>query len=97
SLSLINAPGGFPDINQVGIVTCFFKNGELFFSKVEDCEPMVLGILQSTLNKVNVTTLIKEGECKISNAENIQSIEIFDLNGRKLKDIKTFGEKELNI
>ncbi len=98
SLSLINAPGGFPNINGVGEVTCSFKNGQLFYSILEDCEPLILGNMpQTTLNGVIVTTLIKDGQCKIYNAENIQSISVFDLNGRKLKDIKTFGEKELTI
>lgn len=35
SLSLINAPGGFPDVNDVGKVSCVFKNGELIYHQAD--------------------------------------------------------------
>ncbi|QAA80495.1 T9SS type A sorting domain-containing protein [Aequorivita sp. H23M31] len=97
SLSLINAPGGFPNINGVGILTCFFKNGELFFSKREDCESMILGTPQNALNDVIVTTNFKDGNCRIYNAEKISSLEVFDLNGRKLIALKSANQEEITV
>jgi hypothetical protein len=36
SLSVINAPGGFPDINSFGSLTCFYKNTILFYTDEEE-------------------------------------------------------------
>lgn len=99
SLSLINAPGGFPNINDVGHLTCFFKNGEPFYAKRETCETLILGISQNdnSLENVLLNTLIKNGQCQISNAENISSVTVYDTNGRKLREIKSNEEKQLNL
>lgn len=35
SLSLINAPGGTPNVNGVGKLSCFFKNGSLIYSQLD--------------------------------------------------------------
>lgn len=35
SLSMINAPAGFPDINGVGQISCFFKNQTLFYEDLD--------------------------------------------------------------
>ncbi len=42
SLSIINAPSGLPDINGVGHLSCFFKQGELFYTNLDSisgCSP----------------------------------------------------------
>lgn len=46
SLSLINSPGGNPDINGVGRLSCMFKGGELFFHDPE-IEPVCNSIMRS--------------------------------------------------
>ena len=35
SLSMINAPGGSPNINYVGQLSCFFSNGNLIYSNLD--------------------------------------------------------------
>ena len=102
SLSLINAPGGYPDINGAGHLSCFFKNGELFYSNLDsisNCEPYILStnIGNSSLEKVTLNTLIKNGQCEMYNAENIRFVDVFDLNGRKLSKIKTNGQEQLSL
>lgn len=102
SLSLINAPGGYPDINSVGHLSCFFKNGELFYSNTHSssgCEPVILSndIGSSSLEKITLNTLIKDGQCQMHNTENIRFIDVFDLNGRKLTKIKTNGQEQLTL
>ena len=56
SLSMINAPGGHPDINEVGLLNCFFKNAELFYSnltpEVTVCEPTILSLSENKEPKV---------------------------------------------
>lgn len=99
SLSLINAPGGDPNINGVGILTCFFKNGELFYSKRDDCEALVLSndIVHSSLEKVTLNTIITNGQCAMYNTENIRRVDVYDLNGRKLSETTTNGQAQLNL
>lgn len=99
SLSLINAPGGFPDLNGVGILTCFFKNGQLFYTIVEDCEPMVLANMDANnyLSEVSFNTLITNGHFQMKNSQNIQHLTVFDLNGRKLMEIKTNNQQEIHL
>lgn len=99
SLSLINAPGGFPDINAAGALTCFFKNGQLFYSIKDNCESLGIGneLAKYPLKNITLNTLINDGECKMNNTQNIGSIAIFDLSGRKLSERKTNGENPLNL
>lgn len=102
SLSLINAPGGYPDINGAGHLSCFFKSGELFYSKLDsisECEPYILSseIGNRSLDKVILNTLVKDGQCEIYHAENIRIIDVFDLHGKKLSEMKTNGQDQLNL
>jgi len=44
SLSIINAPSGFPDINGAGHLSCFFKEGDLFYTNLDSiagCSPIL--------------------------------------------------------
>ena len=102
SLSLINAPGGYPDINGAGHLSCFFKNGELFYSNLDSisgCEPVILSndIGYSSLEKVALNTVIKDGQCQMYHTENIRLLDIFDLHGRKLSEMKTNGQEQLSL
>ncbi len=102
SLSLINAPGGYPDINAAGHLSCFFKNGELFYSNLEaidSCEPTILSINDENnlLDQVIISTLIEKGSAEMLHTEDIQFINIFDLNGRKLDTINNNGQQQLTL
>lgn len=102
SLSLINAPGGYPDINGAGHLSCFFKNGELFYSNldsIEGCEPVILstGIGTNPLADVKIATLIGDGKCQMYNTEKIRFLDVFDLNGKKLKELKTNKQTQLTL
>jgi hypothetical protein len=58
SLSLINAPSGDPDINGVGHLSCFYKNGDYFYANldsIDSCEPtIILNINESNYPLSNV-------------------------------------------
>lgn len=102
SLSLINAPGGFPDINNVGQLSCFFKNGELFYSNLDSisgCEPRVLGVESNynSLENVTLNTIINDGLCEMYNTENIRFVDVFDLHGRKLSETIGRGETRIEL
>jgi hypothetical protein len=102
SLSMINAPGGHPDINNVGLLNCFFKNTELFYSnltpEVTVCEPTILSLSEN--KKQEVIVYFPENDksiCYIKNIENIKKIELFDLNGRKLAAFQSQYQNEIRL
>ncbi len=102
SLSIITAPGGYPDINGAGHLSCSFRNTELFYSNLDSitgCEPVILSVAakQSVLNLVTMTTLIKNGESQIHNARNVRTLNIFDLSGKKLQHITNDGNDHINL
>src|SRR5690606_32530778 len=53
SLSIINAPGGHPDINGSGHLSCFFKDTEIFYANLDsinDCIPIHLKVKKHSLD-----------------------------------------------
>lgn len=102
SLSIINAPGGHPDINNVGLLNCFFKNAELFYSnltpEVSVCEPTILSLSENKEQEIIVYyPENNKSICYLKNTENVKKIELFDLNGRKLAVFQNQFENEIRI
>lgn len=102
SLSMINAPGGHPDINNVGLLNCFFKNSELFYSnltpEVTVCEPTILSLSENKYREVIVYYPENDKSvCFIKNTENVKKIQLFDLNGRKLTEFENHDQNEITI
>lgn len=102
SLSMINAPGGFPDIDNAGLLNCFFKNTELFYSnltpEVTTCISTILSLYDN--DKPDVVIYYPENNksvCFIKNIENIYTIELFDFNGRKLANFQNLHQSEIRI
>ncbi|MBV1924471.1 MAG: hypothetical protein KUG68_10645, partial [Flavobacteriaceae bacterium] len=70
SLSIITAPSGDADINEVGHLSCFFKNGESFYSNldsIEGCEPTILGVNQfnNSLSNIIISTNPTTNSCRL--------------------------------
>jgi len=71
SLSLINAPGGTPDVSGPGKLSCYFKSGNLVYSQLDSIKTCVL---------VNPVLSSQFLDSKINNRK---IISIRDLWGRK--------------
>ena len=103
SLSIINAPGGNPDINGVGQLSCSFKNSIPFYTNldsIDSCEPVIVlggNDFNKQLNEVLVNTLINDTYCTITNVQNARFIDVYDLNGRKLIGYLNNGKREINL
>jgi hypothetical protein len=103
SLSLINAPSGYPDINAVGHLSCSFKNSIPFYTNldsIDSCEPLiVLGLnkFNNQLSEVQVSTLVNDTYCHITNIQNARFIDVYDLNGRRLIDHTNNGKREVSL
>jgi hypothetical protein len=103
SLSLINAPSGYPDINGAGHLSCSFKNSNPFYSNldsIDSCEPLIiLGLneFNNQLSEVQVNTLVSDKYCHLTNIQNARFIDVYDLNGRRLIDHTNNGKREVSL
>lgn len=101
SLSLINAPGGTPDVNEVGKISCVFNDDELIYSQLDSilsCLPVHVSVSEEETKHALVK--VYPTNCNdilfvSSFEEEIKSIEIFDLNGTKVFQLKT-TDKQFN-
>lgn len=89
-LSIINAPSGIANINGVGKITCFFKNGVLFYqdpsSWGNNCSATLS--IASNEKKSPIISYPERKKIKISHAEFINQIACFDMAGNKIYDEK---------
>lgn len=87
SLSLINAASGFPDQNGVGLLNCFFKDGTLFYTNLNEQVSSCNATLEaSNFSFPDILAYFpdKKGYCHITNTSVIKEIEVYDLLGRKV-------------
>lgn len=100
SLSIITAPGGDPDINGVGQLSCAFKNGNLIYSDydiVDDCIPRTLDTRTNQFSKIK---LIQESrDYVLTNTESVQFYRIYDLQGRVItgKEVRKQPQIPFNL
>ncbi len=100
SLSIINAPGGNPDINGGGQLSCFFKDTEIFYANLDsinDCIPIHLKVEKYNLDEIIISKQNNGGNCVLSNAQNVKSITVFNLSGKKLETITNDGQNSIKI
>lgn len=87
SLSLINAPSGFPDQNGVGLLQCFFKDGVLFYADIDAivpvCTPTLLASQDFTISELKFQFSKSEETLYIKNVFDVNSLEMFDVFGRR--------------
>ncbi len=99
SLSIINAPGGLPDINGAGHLSCFFKDGEGFYTNLDSikgCEPIHLGLLkpQDGLENIIVYTPSQSQQCILKNTQKVKSLAVYTLQGKKIVDFKNTEQQD---
>lgn len=96
SLSIINAPGGYPDMNGAGHVTCFYKNEVLFYTLNSPANTQCL--LPETLNSELIVYFeANDSTCYIKNTSNVLTVTLFDLSGRKIKTFKNANEIQMSL
>ncbi|WP_310991959.1 T9SS type A sorting domain-containing protein [Aequorivita marina] len=100
SLSLINAPGGKPNINAAGHLSCFFKNTEVFYANldsIDDCIPLHLQVKNNKLQDLVLSKQNNSDECVLTNAQNVKKITVFNLSGKKLDEKINNGNTSLTF
>ncbi len=98
STSLINSPGGNADVNGPGKLSCFFKDGTLFYNQMDSiasCDPIYIpnSINETTSNEIKVFPSITHSELKIQSEIEISEIKIYNLNGILIKRVEIGNEK----
>lgn len=101
SLSIINAPGGDPDINGVGHLSCFFKNGNSFYANldsIESCVPTLhIFDVKNDVNDIVILTPVASNFVTIVNTASLQLVEVFDIYGRKITSALNNGANEISF
>lgn len=107
SLSLINAPAGHPDINGVGQLSCFFKNGNLFYSDLDSitsCIPEHFLNISLPSDETIVPSVFPNPSLGMIfwDVEDVVTISVYDAKGNELihKNVDAKGNdggKELDI
>lgn len=98
SLSIVTAPGGHPDYNGVGKVSCFFKNNALFYfddEMTEECNS-VMSIYSEQGNYLQLQFAIKsKSEGILKSNTFLNKVEIYDFSGKKMLQ-QMLTDKKIN-
>lgn len=103
SLSIINSPGGNPDVNGVGKLSCMFKGGGLFYEDVEiesDCNSTLSNSDSGHQENLRFYQDKKRQKLIVVSPENLIFVKIYDINGREVLYEKTAlpnARTEINI
>lgn len=102
SLSLINAPGGHPNINQVGHLSCSFNNMNLRYSNLDSinaCEPVYLSVNDyiNDLREIQLFAQSEKNRYTLAPAQNIKGVTIFDLSGKKLNSFSYSSQNQIPL
>jgi hypothetical protein len=99
SLSLINAPGGEPNFDEAGELSCFFKEGNLFYSNTErvgNCDSTLgLSNINNDLNALKISTLNKI--CTIYNTKKVSTVSVFDITGKQVLNINSLNKETITL
>lgn len=100
SLSLINAPGGHPNINGVGQLSCSFKNSEVIYTNLDsisNCFPTILGTGKNILAEVLITGKNDNEQIRLTHTQNVQNVKVYGLSGKLLQSRKNDGNDFLDL
>ena len=98
SLSIVTAPGGEPNFDNVGELCCSFANGENIYSNLEhisSCDG-TLGT-QNNQDLEELTLLLETDTLRLINAETVEKVRIYDVYGRLVSTYISFGRSQIEI
>lgn len=95
SLSIINAPGGYPNLDGAGHVTCFYKNESLFYSLNSPFNTQCA--IPDDALQIIVYYEPNDPTCYVKNTSNVLLITLFDVSGRKIKTFQNTNETQMAL
>lgn len=97
SLSIVTAPGGEPNFDNVGELCCSFANGANIYSNLEripSCDG-TLGTYDEDFSTIKLR--IDIDVIRLIEAESIEKVVIYDVFGRRVDSYKSLGNSEIEI
>ena len=95
SLSILTAPGGYPDINDVGHLSCAYKAGNHVYENLDSiakCVPDILSIPSNKDTNWNLTLYQEENNIVLKKAIGVTEVLLFDISGKK--NIEIFNQSQ---
>jgi len=100
SLSIINAPSGLPDINGAGHLSCFFKQGNLFYTNLDSISgcSSTLGF-HSVIKPISAELLVNRDSqtLTIRARSTFDQLEVYNLHGQQLVYHKGLPSTEITL
>jgi len=90
SLSIVTAPGGHPDFDGVGQLSCSFRNTERIYENLEqvtECTPSILSVYNTQNPLWNVQFYASESVIRIENANAVQKVMVYAITGNILAEV----------
>lgn len=101
SLSIINAPGGNPDINDAGHLSCFFKNANKVYENLDSikaCKADILSVYDVANPLVSLQWYTKNRMVHLENAQNVTQVSLYTITGSVLKKaVNIEGASKLSV
>lgn len=99
SLSMVTAPGGNPDYDGAGKISCFFKNEVLFYfdDEMTDQCNSILSTQSVGENSSEIKFTVHQSKGILKGSQPINKIEMFDLSGRKILTQSVSNQNQLEF
>jgi len=87
-LTLINGPGGTPDINRVGKISCYFNDGFLSYSQLDSLDrctvKYVTGLKEIQRHSNRIYPTIFESILRLEDVSEVSEVVIYSLRGEEV-------------
>ena len=87
-LTLINGPGGTPDINRVGKISCYFNDGFLSYSQLDSLDrctvKYVTGLKEIQRHSNSIYPTIFESILRLEDVSEVSEVVIYSLRGEEV-------------
>jgi hypothetical protein len=100
SLSLINAPGGTPDVLGAGKVSCYFKNGNLVYSQLDSisaCSPVNISLQEKSDYQLKMYPTLVKNELHIEGGTTFNRLQIYNSKGQIVLSEAQFNAKQTHV
>tara|TARA_R110001592_G_scaffold243783_1_gene504765 strand:- start:1133 stop:2068 length:936 start_codon:yes stop_codon:yes gene_type:complete len=97
SLSLINAPGGTPDVLGAGKISCHFKNGNLIYSQLDSisaCSPINISLPETAESRLKIYPTLVKNKLHIEGNTAFNRLQIYNSQGQIVLTEVQFNTKQ---
>lgn len=85
---MINGPGGTPDINRVGKISCYFNDGFLSYSQLDSLDrctvKYVTGLKEIQRHSNSIYPTIFESILRLEDVSEVSEVVIYSLRGEEV-------------